>query len=51
MDPHLSIEEVQDLAAAAPNAARNGKGERDALIIQTIFEGCFRGSRSPSSSL
>ena len=24
--PHLSIEEVQDLAVAAQNAARNGKG-------------------------
>ena len=40
--PHLSIEEVQDLAMAAHNTARNGKGERDALIIQTIFDGCFR---------
>lgn len=40
--PHLSIEEVQSLAAAAQNVARNGKGERDALIIQTIFDGCFR---------
>ncbi len=40
--PHLSINEVQGLAAAALIAARNGKGERDALIIQTIFDGCFR---------
>ena len=40
--PHLSIEAVQDLATAAQNAARNGKGERDALVIQTIFDGCFR---------
>lgn len=48
--PHLSVEEVQDLAAAAQNAARTGKGkgERDALIIQTIFDGCFRVSEALS---
>ena len=40
--PHLSIVEVQDLAAGAQNAARNGNGERDALIVQTIFDSCFR---------
>lgn len=46
--PHLRIEEVQQLASEAEAAARNGKGERDALLIQTIFDGCFRVSEAVS---
>lgn len=28
--PHITLEDVQELAAAAQGQARNGKGERDA---------------------
>ena len=44
--PHVSPEDVRELANAAETAARNGKGERDTLIIQTIFDGCFRVSEA-----
>jgi len=44
--PHLRIEEVQQLAKEAEGAARAGKGERDSLLIQTIFDGCFRVSEA-----
>ena len=44
--PHITLEDVQALAQTAEGAARNGKGERDALIIQTIFDGCFRVSEA-----
>ena len=39
--PHVALEDVQELAQAAEDVARNGMGDRDALIIQTIFDGCF----------
>ena len=42
--PHLRIEEVQQLAREAEANARNGKAERDALLIQTIFDGCFEAA-------
>ena len=42
--PHLGIEEVRRLGDAARERARPGKGERDELLIQTIFDGCFRVS-------
>lgn len=42
--PHLRIDEVQQLAREAEATARSGKGPRDALVIQTIFDGCFRVS-------
>lgn len=40
--PHISFEHVQQLAQAAKQEARKGKGERDQLLIQTIFDGMFR---------
>ena len=46
--PHLRIDEVQQLAREAEASARTGKGERDALLIQTIFDGCFRVSEAVS---
>jgi integrase len=46
--PHLRIDEVQQLAREAESGARRGKGERDSLLIQTIFEGCFRVSEAVS---
>jgi integrase len=46
--PHLRIDEVQQLAREAEVNARRGKGERDALLIQTIFDGCFRVSEAVS---
>ncbi len=44
--PHLSITEVQQLAEAAGAAARKGHADRDTLLIQTIFDGCFRVSEA-----
>jgi integrase len=44
--PHLRIEEVQELARQAEATARTGKGERDSLLIQTLFDGCFRVSEA-----
>jgi integrase len=44
--PHLRIEEVQLLAKHAHQSARPGKGERDSLLIQTLFDGCFRVSEA-----
>jgi integrase len=46
--PHLRIEEVQELAQQADATARTGKGERDSLLIQTLFDGCFRVSEAVS---
>ena len=40
--PHISFEHVQALSVAAKQEARKGKGERDQLMIQTIFDGMFR---------
>ncbi len=42
--PHLGLAEVQALARAAQVAGRGGKGERDRLLIETLFDGCFRVS-------
>jgi hypothetical protein len=44
--PHLRIEEVQELARQAEATARAGKGERDSLLSQTLFDGCFRVSEA-----
>jgi integrase len=44
--PHLRIAEVQELARQAEVTARTGKGERDSLLIQTLFDGCFRVSEA-----
>ena len=46
--PHLDLPEVQQLAKAAAAMARTGKGERDALFIQTSFDGAFRVSEAIS---
>ncbi len=40
--PHLRIDEVQQLVREAEAMARAGKGARNGLLIQTIFDGCFR---------
>ena len=40
--PHLRLEEVVQLAKEAEGTARAGKGQRDSLLIQTLFDGCFR---------
>ncbi len=42
--PHLSIGNVMDLADAAAGASERGKGDRDYLLIQTMFDGCLRVS-------
>ena len=43
--PHLGIEEVKELAAAAGEAARNIIAkERDPLLIMTLFDGALRVS-------
>ena len=44
--PHLRIDEIQQLAKEAEQRARAGKGERDSLLIQTLFDGCFRVSEA-----
>ena len=46
--PHLGFEEIQELARAAGATARTGKGERDILLIQTMFDGAFRVSEALS---
>ena len=46
--PHLDLPEVEALAKAASTTARTGKGERDALFIQTLFDGAFRVSEGIS---
>ncbi len=40
--PHLSFPQVHMLADAAKEEARKGKGERDELLIQSLFDGMFR---------
>ncbi len=44
--PRLSVTEVQELAQAAGAAARKGHADRDTLLIQAIFDGCFRVSEA-----
>ena len=46
--PHLDLPEVEQLAKAAAATARTGKGERDALFIQTLCDGAFRVSEATS---
>ena len=46
--PHLSFEMVQMLAESAKEEARKGKGERDKLLVQTLFDGMFRVSEGLS---
>ena len=41
--PHLDLEAVQRLMAAA-SLASPGSGERDSLLIATMFDGCLRVS-------
>ena len=43
--PHLGLEDVKELAAAAGDAARNVIAkERDPLLIMTLFDGALRVS-------
>jgi len=44
--PHITLEDVQELASAALRAARPGNADRDSLLIQTLFDGCFRVSEA-----
>ena len=46
--PHLRIDEVQQLVREAEAMAHAGKGERNGLLIQTIFDGCFRVAEAVS---
>ena len=46
--PHLGFDEIQELAQAAGATARTGKGERDTLLVQTLFDGAFRVSEALS---
>jgi integrase len=43
--PHLGLEEVRRLMAAARGASRR-HGERDMLLIGTLFDGCLRVSEA-----
>jgi len=48
--PHISINEVRELVAAAEAAARNVIAkERDPLLIQTLFDGALRVSGNPQA--
>ncbi len=44
--PHWGINEVLALVEAARQRGRGRKGERDALLIQTIFDGALRVSEA-----
>ena len=44
--PHWGLGEVQALAETARTRGRGGKGDRDALLIQTIFDGALRVSEA-----
>ena len=47
--PHLTFEMVEMLADAAKQEARKGKGERDKLLIQTLFDGMRYNPELPAS--
>ena len=42
--PHLGLQEVRAMAEAVSRASRNG--ERDRLLILTLFDGCLRVSEA-----
>ncbi len=44
--PSLAIDQVRLMAEAAKDAARSGNGERDELLIQTMFDGALRVSEA-----
>ena len=44
--PHLGFEEIKTLARVAREQACKNQGERDELLIQTMFDGCFRVSEA-----
>ncbi len=46
--PHWGVLEVRDLVAAAEQRGRGLKGRRDALLIQTLFDGALRVSEGLS---
>ena len=46
--PHLGFEEIKTLARVAREQACKNQGERDELLIQTMFDGCFRVSEAVS---
>lgn len=43
---HLGLPEVQTLARVAEQEGKDKKGERDRLLIETLFDGCFRVSEA-----
>ena len=46
--PHLRTDEVQQLVREAESMAHAAKGECNGLLIQTIFDGCFRVAEAVS---
>lgn len=44
--PYLGLAEVQELAHAAERTGKGKKAERDKLLIETLFDGCFRVSEA-----
>ena len=44
--PYLGLAEVQELAHAAERTGEGKKAERDKLLIETLFDGCFRVSEA-----
>ncbi len=42
--PHISMAEILRLADAAAATAKGTLGDRDGLLIKTMFDGCFRVS-------
>ena len=44
--PHLGLLEVQALAQAAERGGKGRNAERDKLLIEALFDGCFRVSEA-----
>lgn len=44
--PHLGLPEIQALAKTAEQAGKGRNAERDRLLIETLFDGCFRVSEA-----
>ena len=48
--PHWGMDQVMGLVVSARTNGRGAKGDRDALLIQTLFDGALRISE-PDTSL
>lgn len=44
--PHIGLEEVQALASLVEIRGKGRNGERDRLLIESMFDGCFRVSEA-----